>query len=658
VKKVKTVLVLLTAVLLSTALVSADDEGALQDNYDETPYDYGGYHNKMQDSSDQLEPGAETERNWNLTSVFGEGYVVYDTRDSTPGPDNWALTKYMNYSVGNRGNAYAPGYENRSGCYYQEGVSPRTSPTDDTVSKRQKVFGNSFANASHWDGDGKREGVWEDPDEVPAEFSNFTCDLTGPDKGYGFDTGNDGGDFHWKSNDNMTHTVIGDVAFPGEEGKNDSFAQEPPACGDDHKEFLVEELGETINSENKSGSWACSGRRDVCVARHGGEYAMYRQGDLVNTDEASEEFGRVKGDKEFCETEESEYGPYGVWYDQDYSEEYCQANDLYGELGIRWINSSYIDKHPNSVLEGIDDDLNPYLYKNGEASYTSTQGELPYSSSSETPVPTGKMTNRSVDQYYSNHSSWSPPGNYLNLTATQGFCGGDEEGENIIVQESSTSLVRTNYSVMAVASDADDCVLDGANYDDVNHNERRIYSSGEKETVNLGPSQRKISCYGGTWYDNWPVVFNRDNVTVEEGTRQEVSFQLINVQNSDTKYDVELRAETPIEPFTEFGQGGVTFTETLPPQTSRLYSVEVFGANASLPPQNIEVYAEAVSADINGSDEVEVSIVDRLNASEQGSGNVTGGEVPGMGPIHLIVLMLLAATLYYTRMFGAGMRQK
>lgn len=138
----------------------------------------------------------------------------------------------------------------------------------------------------------------------------------------------------------------------------------------------------------------------------------------------------------------------------------------------------------------------------------------------------------------------------------------------MIVQESSTSLVRTNYSVKAVASSAGDCVLDGANYPGVSDDDRRIYSTGEKVSVNLGSSSRKISCYGGTWYENWPVVFRKSNVSVQEGTTKQISFRLINVQNSETTFQVDLNADTPIEPFTEFGQGGATFTATLPGQTS------------------------------------------------------------------------------------------
>lgn len=653
------VLVVATVLLTGSAVsVTNQSEAAFQDNWDETPYDHGGYHNRMQDSSDQLEPGAETQPNWNLTSVFGENYVVYDTRDSTPGPDNWALTKYLNYSIGNRGNAYAPGTEGRSGCYYEEGVVKRTDPQNDTVLKKNKVFGNSFANASDWDGDGVEEGVWEDPDEIRPEFANFSCDITGVDKGYGYDTGNDQGDFRWKNDDLSTHVAIGDVAFADIEGKSDPFEQEPPACGDDHKEYLLEEMGETINSENESGSFACAGRRDVCIARHGGSYAVYRQGDLVDTDEAAEDFGRVKGDKEYCVTVNNPYSPYGVWYDQDYSRNYCQENSLYGDLGIRWINSSYIDKHPYSVLEGIDDDMNPYLYKRGEANYTSTQGDPGYGAG-ETPVPTGKMTNRSVDQFYSNHSSWTPPPGYLNMTATKGFCGGDEEGENLIVQSSSTNLINTNYSVMAIASDSDDCVLDGANYPGVADDNRRIYSAGETVTVDLGSGTSTVTCYSGTWRDKWPVKFTQDNVTVQEGDIRRISFDLINVQSTETTFDVTLDADTPLEPFTEFDQGGASFTATLNPGSTRSYSVELFGQNASIPPQNITVHAEGVSTAIEGNDSVTANIVESYtapNQSDAANGSTTS-EVPGLGGIQLMVLMLLAALMYYTRTLG-GIRQK
>lgn len=648
----KTMIFLTLVLILSTSIsaVTNQSEGAPQDNFDETPYSYGGYHNRMQDSSNQLEPGAETERNWNLTEVFGENYRVYSTRDSIPGPDNWALTKQLNYSISNRGKAYPPGYEDRSGCFYRPGIARREALMDEGTSKKDKLFGNSFANASDWDGDGAVEGVWEDPDEMRPSFSNFTCDITGKDMGYGFDniTGDQDGKFWFKNGDKSTNVSIGDIAFVDEFGKSDPFAQEPPACGDDHKEYLIEELGATINSFNKTGGYACSGRRDVCVARNGGSKAVYRHGDLVNTEEAVENFGTAKTDKEICETEESEYGPFGVWYDQDYNKEYCQANDLYGNLGIRWINASYIDNHPYSVLEGVDDDLNPYLYRRGEAKYTSTQGSTAYVSG-ETPVPTGKMTNRSVGQYYSNKTTWTPPSNYLNLTVSKGFCGGDDEGENLIVQRSSTSLVKTNYSVKAIASSADDCVLDGANYPGISDTNRRIYSSGDEVTVDLGSSTRKISCYGGTWYENWPVLFRNDNVSVQEETERQISFQLINVQSTETEFQVDLLADTPMEPYTEFTQGGATFTATLPAQTSQSYSIDLYGSNSSLPLQNVTVQAEATSGNIKGNDTATVNIVDRLNTSTGGTARQQASEVPGIGGIQMLIMMLLASMMYYVR---------
>lgn len=652
---------------LGTAQVITSLEGPVQDNFDQDDYSYEGYHNRMQDSSDQLEPGAATERNWNLTDVFGEGYRVYNSRDSTPGPDNWGLSKNLDASIDNRGNVYLPGDRSTPGCYYQEDVSSsekKTALMQATVDKRDKVFGNSFANARDPDNDGVDEGVWDDPDDwnrstnsgdVPPEYMSFECDITGFDKGIGVDNGtDDNGVFRFKNDNQDSHVAIGDVAFVDEDGKSDTFVQEPPVCGDDHKEYLVEELGESENSMNNSGSFACSGRRDVCVARHGGSYAVYRQGDLVEADEASEEFGRSKDDKEFCETQDSDTR-FGVWYDQDYSKEYCQNNDLYGDLGVRWINSSFIDKHPYAVREGLDDDMNPYLYNRDQDDYSSTQGDVSFSPG-ETPVPTGRNISGSIESYYSEYNKGSPVDlGYKDAVATKGFCGGDDSDEHLRVQEADTSLLDTNYSVIAIADEKSDCVLDGANYPDkINQTgetgERNVYSEGEQVTVDLGPSERQVTCFSGKWVDEWPVLFLQNSINVEESTTSTAEFQIINVQSTETEFDVRLDVATQLEPHTEFSQGGSQFTVTVPPEETEIYGVDIFGVNSSIGPEDINVSADATSSDDFGYDTIEADIIDEINQSQGiSSANQTTSEVPGIGMIQLLFLASVAYVFYMSR---------
>lgn len=644
------------------AAVTNQSEGAVQDNFDQTNYDFEGYHNRMQDSSDQLEPGAATERNWNLSDVFGTDYRVYESRDSMPGPDNWALTKHLNYSIGNRGQAKAPALDDRSGCYYRPGVVERRVLMEAGDTKKQKFFGNSIAVARDWEdpdndgvaeGDGAVEGVWEDPDDpqVRPTLLNFSCDITGFDKGIGVDNGtDDDGEFRFENNNPDTNVSIGDIAFVDQAGKSDTFEQEPPVCGDDHKEYLVEELGESANSMNRSGSFACSGRRDVCVARHGGQYAVYRDGDLVETDEASEDFGRSKNDMEVCETQ-GVNTRFGVWYDQDYSKEYCQANTLYGDIGVRWFNASFVDKHPYAVREGLDDDMNPYLYNRGRYNFTSTQGDVSYGAG-ETPVPTGRNVSGDVADYYSEYKN-NPDSVYNNqlkdLVYSKGFCAGDDSDENLIVQESSTSLIDTNYSVIAVADSSGDCVLDGANYPDKvpAHDDRKVYSTGEKVTVDLGPTQRQIACYAGQWHADWPVVFLSENVSVESGTTGTAEFQIINVQDSETEFEVTLDVPTRLEPHTEFSQGGVQFTTTLPAEETNIYSVDIFGYNESVDSAEINVSAETSGSGVRGSDHTTLDIVDTINQSQGlDSANQTASEVPGIGPVQLLAL-LMAAYIFY-----------
>lgn len=656
----KKIVLILSGILLllvsGASAVTNQSEGAHQDNFGQDNFDYLGYHNRMQDSSNQFEPGAETERNWNLTDVLGANYRVYESRDSMPGPDNWALTKYINYSIGNRGQAKAPALDDRSGCYYRQGVQPRSVLMEEGHTKKQKFFGNSIAVARDWENpdDGVVEGVWDDPDDpqVPQDYLNFSCDITGYDFGIGYDNSSafSGGDFRYENDNTATNVSIGDVAFVDQAGKSDTFAQEPPVCGDDHKEYLVEELGESANSMNRSGSFACSGRRDVCVARHGGQYAVYRDGDRVETDEASEDFGRSKNDIEICETQRDSTR-FGVWYDQDYSRNYCQANTLYGDMGVRWINSTFIDNHPYAAIEGIDDDINPYLYNRGRYNFTSTQGDVSYSSG-ETPVPTGRNTSRNVAKYYSEYRN-NPDSvynsNLKDLVVSKGFCGGDDSDENLIVQKSSTSLISTNYSVKAIADDSSDCVLDGGNYPSKvpAHDDRKVYSSGEKVTVDLGPTERKISCYAGQWHADWPVVFLSENVTVDSGSTGTAEFQVINVQDTETQFEVTLDVPTRLEPHTEFSQGGVQFTTTLPAGETNIYSVDIFGINASVDSAEINVTAEATGSGIRGYDTTTLDIVNEINRTSGIAGaNQTTSEVPGIGFMQLLFLAA-AGYLYY-----------
>lgn len=664
---------LLTAV---SAQVGGGGEGAQEDNFAMSSHNYRGYHNSMQDSSDQLQPNSTTRQNWNLSDVFGDDYRVYDSRDSTPGPDNWGLSKYMNASIGNRGDPYLPGTRDRSGFYYQpdlvhSSTGVRQALMEEGVDKRDKVFGNSIAVARDFDNDGQDEGVWEDPDDwsrsgigprhVPPEFMNFSYgDITGFDKGMGVDNGTDDeGVFRFKNNNPDSNVSIGDIAFVDEDGKSDTFEQEPPVCGDDHKEYLIEELGESANSMNRSGSFACSGRRDVCVARHGGSKAVYRNGDLVNTDEASEQFGRAKNDREVCETRGTNTR-FGVWYDQDYSVEYCQNNTLYGNIGVRWFDSSFVDRHPYAVIEGIDDDMNPYLYNRNRYQFTSTQGDPAYGAG-DTPVPTGRNVSGDVASFYSEYKN-NPSSVYndelKDYVASKGFCAGDDSDENLIVQESDVSVIDTNFSVIAVADSPGDCVLDGANYPNkIDQSSptgnRNVYSTGESVSVDLGPTQRQVTCYNGVWRAEGPVFFLRENVEVESGSSSSVDFQLINVQNTETTFEVTLDVPTDLQPHTEFSQGGVQFTATLPAEETNVYGVDIFGYNKSVDSADINVTAEATGTNIQGSDHTTLDIVDQVRNQGVNPANQTANEVPGIGFTQLLVLAAAAYLFYVSRIFAS-----
>ncbi|EGQ43166.1 MAG: hypothetical protein J07AB43_11560, partial [Candidatus Nanosalina sp. J07AB43] len=187
----------------------------------------------------------------------------------------------------------------------------------------------------------------------------------------------------------------------------------------------------------------------------------------------------------------------------------------------------------------------------------------------------------------------------------------------LIVQESDVSVIDTNFSVIAVADSPGDCVLDGANYPNkIDQSSptgnRNVYSTGESVSVDLGPTQRQITCYNGVWRAEGPVFFLRENVEVESGSSSSVDFQLINVQNTQTTFDVTLDVPTDLEPHTEFSQGGVQFTATLPAEETNVYGVDIFGYNESVDSADINVTAEATGTNIQGSDVTTLDIVDQV----------------------------------------------
>lgn len=591
-------------------------EGAEQDNFD-TGENVGGVHNKLNDSSDQFEPGAATQSNFE--SIYGDT-AIYDYQDSTPGPDNWGLTPDLTYSIGNNGTGYRSGQ-----CYARDGYQLRSSPENSSDTKLERVFGNSYADS---------DGVWQDPDDLGADQANFTCDLTGPDRGYGYntDSGNPS-NWNWKNNDESTETVIGDIAFASVEGKSGGYAQEPPMCGDDNYEYLIEELGEAPNSEVNEGRWGCGTSTAACVARGAdSENQLFQQGDYVDTRESTEEVGRLKNDKEYCLMKTDTWNDsHGVWYDQDFNQTICRENILYGNQGVRWFGQDYIKEYPLAVQGGIDDDMNDYIgnrpnyYKEFESDPTK-QDPSDYDFSTETPVPTGD--NRTV-------------------TATFGFCGGDDASEYLTTMECESDYCETDRSIQGVAAEPGSCVFDeeSTRYE-TNTEYRNLYNPGETVTIQNIAGDPQLACFNGVWFDEWPIHFSEETVDVELGSTRSVAFEVINVRNREVTFQVSMgeSSETPSAyQFSRFGNTAAdSFETTIDPVSSRTYNVEITGGNTNVDDSEITVTADAVNMKDFGSDSTTVDIVRNVSTGE----NRVRRNVPGIQVLEIVLLFGLASLLF------------
>ena len=192
-------------------------EGSRQDN-NLNSNSFGGLHNKLQESSNQFEPSAET-LNY-LQDAYSGTPWTNDEQDTTPGPDNWGLSDTLTDSITNTGLSKSSGQ-----CHFRPGNPPRTSLTDSSDRKVDKYFGNSYADIRDVDGDGTDEGVWEDPDDISSSETTFSCDLT-RDRGIGYDQ--QGSDTYRENN----KVYVGEITFQG--GENDPVkGLEHPVCGDD-----------------------------------------------------------------------------------------------------------------------------------------------------------------------------------------------------------------------------------------------------------------------------------------------------------------------------------------------------------------------------------------------------------------------------------------
>lgn len=612
---------------------------------------------KLKEDSNQLEPGMETEYSMDFND---KDNYWFDSRGGERYADQFGYVDRRSEAISNRGRSwnsntgedYLPGQ-----TYARTSSAIRGNVRSDSVTKTQKVFANSIVVESTSSGPFTAgEGYWLDPDELEAKNSEyasdwwslvkFNIDLTGPDSGLGWDDGSDPSIASYDTK--QSNSVIRGGIHWEDEASGGSEYHEPPMCGDDQLEFLVEEIGESVNPGKGDGRYACVTSKDKCVTFADSppvaDLEEYRQ-----AGEPDENVGRLKKDKEICLKDEPD--EQSKWWDQDYgdvdgdgTQDTCRVNDLYGNEAIRWIDSDYVRNYPHAVTGGVDDDWNGYIqqeYDSGRTDrHVSKPGQNSWSFNSESPVPSGA---RAV-------------GN--DSIATLGFCGGDDEGEYLVTQQCNSNLCETDRSVIGVAKNPDSCVIDEDTMSyDTDVDERTIFEAGSEITVDLGGQTRKMTCFNNYWFDEYPIIFNQQNTEVPFGESTTVSFHIINVREESTTFNVEM-----INPLTDkpsayqystfVEKSGNSFETTLAPQSAKTYYINIQGSNkaigdSSTPSEDdLTVRASAVNSEMSGQDFTTVEVVEN-NATNSSVGRTEPQSVPGVGTVHLMALMLISSLVFF-----------
>lgn len=657
---------------------------------------FTGYIDRVMDNSSQLEPGMEStyfgmSDSYSNPDQFHMDFSFidsaqeakwFDSQGTTDRADRWSISDDVRESIGNTGESYEPG-----GTYYHPGYdgTKRVNPNDPTIGKPAKVFANSYAavateqlanaNADIREG----YGVWIDPDNIKKydhfyrntweEKVRFDIDLTGPDAGLGFDSdsfqGNNLGSFEYaSSNDLSDYEVVGDIYWENEYQGKDKVPGplQESMCGDDQTEYLVEEIGEINNSERFIGNYACATTNDVCYDSQADGSRLFTIGSYHDTDDFTEYEGRTKDDAEICRQYDWTTGRFSGddiqedyfpgWYDQDFREPYCDENTLYNDAGVRWVDDSYVENNPHSVTGGIDDDWNAYV-SDKIGSVASAQ---PYTS-------------------YPNQESWSgmespvPTGTNGDQIATLGFCGGDDDGEYMVTQSCVSSACESNNDVIGVANDPDVCVADGevitnnqqdvqsVEYEDEDGNwqnmegidSRRLVQEGRSIELNYAGDTRQLTCFAGAFLGDWPVIFQEDSVSVPYGETTTTTFRLVNPDQQEVTYNVELETDDDVssaglESFTSFvdQESETEFTAEVPARSAETYQIEIRGGNRDIDNGEVTVYAESTDEQITGSDSAAVEVVE---PSETGAGRqgASPDAIPGITVVQALVLSIMAA---------------
>lgn len=652
----------------------------------------------------QLSPGHYEYDNWNRewyedTQIDEESAVQFAyTRDTTWVVDStgtpypaWGVedTGYESDDMGQDDNIQENEEGFSAGIHYNLDYtgSIREQPSDDTVNKPDRAMANSLAVVSAvemTDDEGNMinegEAFWIDPDDLRyhadegviagiepetddwQRLVQYEIDLTGPDSGLGWDWSYD--EYYDEDRDPEINPEVietdddygSDIVYTDiywEEDDGDlADGLEPPMCGDDRWEYLLEEKGESANPDKYSGRYACATDQSLCVSYEGDDdQVLYEQGDYLNTNGPGEDEGRLKQDEEACAQRPED--DVAMWWDQDYgqidtdeSSNLCRENSLFGSQGKRWINYDYINEYPFAVNEGIDDSWNArlnqmshdYLISDPEGEewiddYENGVGPL---EQDYTPVPTGTEDERVADPSH---------GEY-------GFCAGDDASEYLIRQESQTRFLDTKDEVKGVALSPDSCVLEN-DYEDYefglegsNDDDRRIYQEGDTVDFESGGTEREIGCFEGQWWDDWPVQFLEDNSEVGLSDTDITTFRVINPQDSERTFDLTLTTgDEDLERMVSFSDSGSDeMSVTVPARSSNTYDVEIRGLDL-IDNEELQLRAESSRGDLDGTDTIDISVVEGYVSETEGEIR----DVSGLTFMHLALIFLLGLVYFIYR---------
>ncbi len=566
---------------------------------------------------------------------------------------------------------------------------------------------------------------------VPGEedwmnLVSFNLDLTGPDSGIGWDRDDTwpnidedsaAGVTSGQSRDTDPNTGFDRVFFYDiywqdsyEDYDQDNLDadslldfHEPPLCGDDQREYLLEEKGQVQNSEQAVGSFACADGPQYCHFRGTTGPKLYEVGDFEQTDQVGEQFGRFKDNEAVCaqrpglsDTDmDRNYDPNPQWYSQDYAQEIsftsgegqapnwmtvetsqtiCDENDLFGAEGVQWIDKDELQSNPLAYRRGIDDSWNhrmsqmdhPYLISDPDGDHWDIGDNM--IDDGYSPVPTGTSgLFRGEDSSYPDNSVVADP-----TSGDYGFCGGDDASEFLVYQDSQTRHVDNDQDILGVASSQNTCVLDNSQFDDIDESdleagsfsgdelqeERMLYQDGETVTFDQedDDTQRTIACFDGQWWGDWPIVFLEDTAEFDLGETGFISFLVINPTDSSKDMELELNPRAnddddreELAQMTSFESTGTDEMEfTVPASSSTIQRLEV-NANREVDTTSengydLEVFGISSDGSLSGADQVDLLIgedEDLVGTSSQTRG------IPGLTAVQLAVIALISSVIFF-----------